>query len=176
MIFKLISRREIMTITWEVAIMWRPQDLTEDKTLTTSCCCEAPSHYLNQCWPRYCQRCCQNLSMIEKESMPDRPKFCQSGSAVRHLFWRLLNDWLHQYIHIKSQDIISYLCPNLSSVSKYMCLEIRAWMSSHSHIKSDSKLLTSLWVPGTHPRAMILIGLKALRMGPIIDVFIHWKF
>ena len=31
----------------------------------------------------------QNLYMIKKESLPDRPKFCRSGSAVRHLFWRL---------------------------------------------------------------------------------------
>ena len=27
--------------------------------------------------------------MIKKESLPDRPKFCRSMSAVRHLFWRL---------------------------------------------------------------------------------------
>ena len=26
----------------------------------------------------------------KKESLPDRPKFCRSGSAVQHLFWRLL--------------------------------------------------------------------------------------
>ena len=32
---------------------------------------------------------CQNLYMTKKESLPDWPKFCQSGSAVRHLFWRL---------------------------------------------------------------------------------------
>ena len=32
---------------------------------------------------------CQNLYMIKKESLPDRPKFCWSMSAVRHLFWRL---------------------------------------------------------------------------------------
>ena len=32
---------------------------------------------------------CQNLYMIKKDSLPDRPKFCRSGSAVRHLFWRL---------------------------------------------------------------------------------------
>ena len=32
---------------------------------------------------------CQNLYMIKKESLPDRPKFCWSGSAVWHLFWRL---------------------------------------------------------------------------------------
>ena len=29
--------------------------------------------------------------MIKKESLPDRPKFCRSMSAVRHLFWRLHN-------------------------------------------------------------------------------------
>ena len=27
--------------------------------------------------------------MIKKESLPDQPKVCRSGSAVRHLFWRL---------------------------------------------------------------------------------------
>ena len=32
---------------------------------------------------------CQNLYMVKNESLPDRPKFCRSGSAVRHLFWRL---------------------------------------------------------------------------------------
>ena len=31
----------------------------------------------------------QNLYMTKKESLPDRRKFCRSGSAVRHLFWRL---------------------------------------------------------------------------------------
>ena len=31
----------------------------------------------------------QNLFIITKESLLDRPKFCQSGSVVRHLFWRL---------------------------------------------------------------------------------------
>ena len=33
---------------------------------------------------------CQNLYMIKKESSPNRPKFCRSGSAVQHLFWRLI--------------------------------------------------------------------------------------
>ena len=39
---------------------------------------------------------CQNLYMMKKESLPDRPKFCRSGSVVRHLFWKLLlirNAW-----------------------------------------------------------------------------------
>ena len=33
---------------------------------------------------------CQNLYMVKKESLLDWPKFCQSGSAVWHLFWRLI--------------------------------------------------------------------------------------
>ena len=43
-------------------------------------------------WSETCRteaQFCQNLYMIKKETLPDRPKFCQSGSAVRHLFWRL---------------------------------------------------------------------------------------
>ena len=34
---------------------------------------------------------CQNLYMIKKESLPDQHKFCWSGSAVQHLFWRLIH-------------------------------------------------------------------------------------
>ena len=37
----------------------------------------------------------QNLYMTKKESLPDRRKFCRSGSAVRHLFWRLYQTWLY---------------------------------------------------------------------------------
>ena len=39
------------------------------------------------CWTE--AQFCQNLYMIKKESLPDQPKFCRSGSTVWHLFWRL---------------------------------------------------------------------------------------
>ena len=80
----------------------------------------AVRHYLNQCWLNFMmpytvfkitsESCrseaqfCQNLYMIKKESLPDQPKFCWSGSAVRHLFWRLhitslgYNELSHQKI------------------------------------------------------------------------------
>ena len=38
---------------------------------------------------QFCQNLYIYLYMIKKESLPDRPKFCRSMSAVRHLFWRL---------------------------------------------------------------------------------------
>ena len=31
-----------------------------------------------------------NLYVVKKESLPDRPQFCWSGSTVWRLFWRLL--------------------------------------------------------------------------------------
>ena len=37
---------------------------------------------------------CQNLYMVKKENMSDWPRFCRSGSAVWHLFWRLTWYWL----------------------------------------------------------------------------------
>ena len=44
-------------------------------------------------------------------------------------------------------------------------------------IVRDSKLFTSLWVPGSHgPWSLSYHYHRALGMGPIIDVFIHWKF
>ena len=42
---------------------------------------------------------CQNVYMIKNESLPDWPKFCLSGSAVQHLFWRL---WLGNVFCITS--------------------------------------------------------------------------
>ena len=39
----------------------------------------------------------------------------------------------------------------------------------------NSKLFTALGAP-REPWAMILMGPRALGMGPIIDVFNHWKF
>ena len=43
----------------------------------------------------------QNLYMTKKESLPDRRKFCRSGSAVRPLFWRLYHTiLLHNIIKI----------------------------------------------------------------------------
>ena len=47
---------------------------------------------------------CQNLYMIKKESLPDQPKFCRSGSAVWHLFSRL-SALVHAY-HRSSQSCV----------------------------------------------------------------------
>ena len=47
---------------------------------------------------------CQNL-MIKKESLPGRPKFCRSGSAVWHLFWRL-------WAHVTSRNSHRFSHPN----------------------------------------------------------------
>ena len=38
----------------------------------------------------------QNLYMTTKERLPDRCKFCRSGSAVRHLFWRLWHECMKE--------------------------------------------------------------------------------
>ena len=54
-IFKLISRIDIMGVSGEFALRWMPQDLADDwSTLVQvmAWCRQAPSHYRNQCWPR----------------------------------------------------------------------------------------------------------------------------
>ena len=41
-------------ISCEIALTWKPQDLTDDKSTLVQVmfwCPQAPSHYLNQCWP-----------------------------------------------------------------------------------------------------------------------------
>ena len=70
----------------------------------------------------------QNLYMIKKESLPDRPKFCRSGSAVRHLFWRLLTHWLVMApakCSCKFEFVIFQLIPRITIFSFFCAITIR---------------------------------------------------
>ena len=54
--FKLLSRINILSFSCEIVIRWMPQDLTDDKSALVQVmawCCQATSHYLGQCWPRF---------------------------------------------------------------------------------------------------------------------------
>ena len=54
-IFKLVSRINILSISCEIVLRWTPQDLTDDKSTLLQVmarCRQATSHYLSQCWPR----------------------------------------------------------------------------------------------------------------------------
>ena len=53
--FKLILWTDIWSISYEIAVRWVPQDLTDDESTLAQVmtwCHQATSHYLNQCWPR----------------------------------------------------------------------------------------------------------------------------
>ena len=53
-IFKLILVIDVWGISCEIVLTWMPQDLTDDKSSLVQVmawCCQATSHYLNQCWP-----------------------------------------------------------------------------------------------------------------------------
>ena len=54
-IFKLTSVNGGWGISYEIALIWMPQDLTDDKSTLVQVmawCRQATSHYLSQCWPR----------------------------------------------------------------------------------------------------------------------------
>ena len=56
MIFKFISMLDILSITCKTSLMWMSQDLTDDYSILVQVmawCCQAPSHYLSQCWRRF---------------------------------------------------------------------------------------------------------------------------
>ena len=67
----------------------------------------------------------QNLYMTKKESLLDRRKFCRSGSAVRHLFWRLfiISDWVFYYSFV----LIPWLVP---------------WSASHEYKRDLNMTIT----------------------------------
>ena len=53
-IFKDMSRMDILSIFCEIALRWMPQDLTDNKRTLVQVmawCRQAASHYLSQCWP-----------------------------------------------------------------------------------------------------------------------------
>ena len=54
-IFKLTLVNDGWGISYEIALRWMPQDVTDDKSTLVQVmawCPKAPSHYLSQCWPR----------------------------------------------------------------------------------------------------------------------------
>ena len=54
-IFKLTLVNGGWCISYEIALRWMPQDLTDDKSTfvqVMAWCRQATSHYLSQCWPR----------------------------------------------------------------------------------------------------------------------------
>ena len=54
-IFKLTLVNGGWGISYEIALRWMPQDLTDDKSTLVQVmawCRQATSHYLSQCWPR----------------------------------------------------------------------------------------------------------------------------
>ena len=56
LIFKLISVTDGWGISCKIALRWMPLDLTDDESTLVQVmawCCQATSHYLSQCWPRF---------------------------------------------------------------------------------------------------------------------------
>ena len=54
-IFNLALLIGIFKSPFDIVLRWMPQDLTDDKSILVqvmACCLMAPSHYLNQCWPK----------------------------------------------------------------------------------------------------------------------------
>ena len=54
-IFKLILMTDGCDISNKIALRWTSLDLSDDKSTlfqVMAWCCQASSHYLNQCWPR----------------------------------------------------------------------------------------------------------------------------
>ena len=80
-IFKLVSKIDVLRVSYEITVMWMPGDLTDSEwTLIQimAWCLWATSHYLSQCWPKY-------LSPY-RVTRPQWFKFKTSASSK--LYWR----------------------------------------------------------------------------------------
>ena len=64
LIFKLLSRIDIMGISSETSLWWMPRYLNDDLSALVQVmvwCCQATSHYMNQCWPSSMTSSCHNV-------------------------------------------------------------------------------------------------------------------
>ena len=69
MIFKVIIQNSSLSIHYEVAPWWMPQNLTDEKSTFVrimAWCLQAPSHYLEQCWP-ICKSPCDITTQTTKD-------------------------------------------------------------------------------------------------------------
>ena len=82
--FKLVIFKPILVdggwgMSYEIALRWMPQDLTDDKSTLVQVmawCCQAASHYLSQCWPR-------SMSPYGV-TRPQWVKYCMCWIALTH--------------------------------------------------------------------------------------------
>ena len=94
-IFKVMSRVDILSISCEIALRWMLQDFPNDKSTLVQVmawCRQATSHYLSQCWP----------SSISPYGIA-RPQWVKPWLITTTTIWKLQP---HQYQH-KSCVIMS---------------------------------------------------------------------
>ena len=85
-IFKLISRIDILSISCEIALKWMIQDNTDDKSTLPHVMdwCEATNHYLYQCWPSY-----MSLLGHNEVNKTQHTRF----HIYRHFIWYIIHNW-----------------------------------------------------------------------------------
>ena len=150
-IFKLTLVNVGWGISYEIALRWMPEDLTDDKSTLVQVmawCRQAPSHYLSQCWPRsispngVTRPQWINLTHMNCNSQVWTGWYFLSACKVLPLGPLLptkisqttiqFNTWISNLIHVKLWDIITHPCPNF----KDSLLQVRAWMSNHIPIEN----------------------------------------
>ena len=85
-IFELIIHNNTLDTHWEIAPKWMLQNLTDGKSTlfqAMAWCCQATSHYLSQCWPRF-------MSPYSV-TRPQRVKLCSKINVVTGLTSRHKN-------------------------------------------------------------------------------------
>ena len=103
---KVIFKLNLVNVGWgisyEIALRWMSQDLTDDKSTliqVMAWCRQATSHYLSQCWPR---------SMLPYGVT--RPQWVKA--------------WIGNYIPLETIDVITYpSSANLVDVS-HECVDV----------------------------------------------------
>ena len=149
MIFKLIRYDDSLGTHCEITLMWIPQNLTNKKSTLVQVmawCCQAPSHYLSQCW-------CRFMSTFGMNKLQWVHSFKQKGWHLGDSTFKLYSlEWQHSQNIIKLCFKGLILClqihPPGASICQYEIMNITTeWIHSlvddmccqvnFGHFKSD---------------------------------------
>ena len=118
-IFKLTLVNGGWGISYEIALRWMPQDLTDDKSTLVrvmAWCRLATSHYLSQCWPR---------SM--SPNGVTRPQWVNSLSLEK--ISPHFKNFILRFIHMNDRQLYHWKCIAMCSSGIYLWYINIAWVN-----------------------------------------------
>ena len=142
-----MSRVDILSISYEIALKWMPQDFTDDKSTMAS------SHYLGQCWPR-------SISPFDGA----RPQWVKGKQTIKT--WNISRRLTSQIIKVGYWYLSTF--QGGRNGLTHWGLVIPLCVSQHDHHRSR-KCIDSFSLPNHY-----INPLRAKYFGGNINIYLHF--